>query len=68
LIEIGQHASDGMPKPARHPMPFDGRTNRLSHNQPHARTRFAIAAPAHMNDEIGLRCAHPVLHCRVEFP
>lgn len=68
LVKVSQHAPDGVTKPARNPMTIDGRTDRLGDDQPHVWPRFVIVSPAHVHDEIGLRGAHPVLHCRVEFP
>jgi hypothetical protein len=70
FVKIGQHAGDRMPQPARDSMAIDGRADCLRNDQPDARTGigFGVISPAHMNDKIGLRRAHPVFHCRVEFP
>lgn len=67
-MKIAEHASNRMAQPAGHAMAVDGRTDRFGDNQPDPRTGFVIVSPSHVDDEIGLRDAHPVLHCRVEFP
>jgi hypothetical protein len=67
-MEIAQHRSGDVPKPARHPMAFHRRTNRLGNDQPNARTlAAALAAPPNVNDDVGLHGAHPVLHRGVKL-
>jgi hypothetical protein len=69
LMEITQHRSGDMPQPTRDPMAFDGRPHRLADDQSDARALalVTIAAAPNVNDDIGLRGAHPVPHGRVEL-
>jgi hypothetical protein len=50
-------------------MALDGRTYPLADDQPQARTiaRLVVTAPPDVNDDVGLRHAHPVFHRLVEF-
>jgi hypothetical protein len=50
-------------------MTFDGRTYGLGDDQTYARAtgRLAAAPPSHVNNDVGLHGAHPVLHRCVKF-
>jgi hypothetical protein len=67
-MEIAQHGSGDMPQPARDAMAFHGRSHVLGDDQPDARTRaLAIAPPPRVDDDIGLRRAHPTLQRGVKL-
>ena len=69
FLEVTQNGSRHMPQPTRHPVAFHGRTHGLADDQSDAGTRCrvtAVRAPD-MDDDVGLRRAKPVLHCRVKL-
>lgn len=68
FIEAAQHGPGDVPQPTRNPVAFDGRTHRLRHDQtdPRALT-IAVLRPPYMNDDVGLRVAHPGFHRRIKL-
>jgi hypothetical protein len=69
LMKIAQQGPGDMTQPTRDAMAFDGRTHRLADDQSEARTRAAFMAtpPPDVDNDVGLRRAHPVLHRGVKL-
>lgn len=68
-MKIPHHPAGRVPQPTADPMALDGRAHRLRDDQTHVRSAAAVtmATPSNMNDEIGLRHTHPVLHRHIKL-
>lgn len=68
FVKVPQHGAGDVTQPARDPMAFDGRPDRLGDDQTHPRSATFVLGPARpdVHDQVGLNSLDATLHRRLK--